>query len=291
MASPALQPIIHKLSRELVYGGHLAAIAATGIVLSFVLLFNLTITVQVLLIPYLLCQVIYAFNHLFELRFDTETNPERSEYVQSSSSKLLLFLYSVFLIATLVFTPIPAVILVLITLLGGILYTTHIKTYLSAFFAGLKSVYVSLFWSLPIFFVPLVLGSSVTSSYFYLYAFLFCHEIVNTTFCDIKDIDSDRKRKVHTIPVLFGKEKTLIFLHIINALSLDILLIGYERGALPVLSIFLIAAVVYEAGYLIASTNMREKALRTLTYVAVDGEYLLWPLLILLGRIVLKSDV
>ena len=49
-----------------------------------------------------------------------------------------------------------------------------------------------------------------------MFLFIFLRGIINVTFFDIKDIESDGARGLKTLPVMLGRERTLKFLHWLN---------------------------------------------------------------------------
>ncbi len=274
--------------REVIYGGHILSLGASGIVLTIVLVLALPVNVIILIIPYLSSQVVYTYNHFREIEFDIDTNPERAQHLQHQKRwmSLVLLGYLLVLFSLLFQTNLYTSLFVIAVVSGGILYTEYIKEIASRYFAGLKNVYTSFFWALTIFIIPCFYQTSILPAYLYLFIFVFLRWIVNSAFFDIKDITSDDQREIRTFATLFGKKRTIDILHTVNVASAIPLFLGIHLHALPINTLLLALTSLYGFCYLTRSAHISDKSLRTLSYLVVDAEYIIWPLLILAGRII-----
>ena len=63
---------------------------------------------------------------------------------------------------------------------------------------------------------------------------------VNTIFLDIKDVESDRKKELLTLPIIFNRKKTLTFLKLITVLSVLPIIFGVSLQLLPKFSLMLL---------------------------------------------------
>lgn len=281
--------VIKRMIKEFVYGGHLLSLGATGIVLTVILLLNYPIYLIALLIPYLSSQVVYSYNHFREIDFDINSNPERANHIQSQKKWMGLFLsvYIISLLACLITTNVGTFVFVTLVVIGGILYTEYFKKQSNHLVTGFKNFYTSFFWALTILLVPLYYGEKFDLVQAILFIFIFLRWVVNSAFFDIKDIESDRRRKLKTFAVSFGKHKTIYLLQVVNLISALPLILGYFLGFLNIESLFLLITVAYGAYYLIKALSLEGKKLRTLSYIVVDAEYLFWPIMILFARLVL----
>lgn len=281
-----MKKIIKLLGEEFLYGSHLISLGALGITLSVILIFGLPIKPPILFIAYLVYQIVYTYNHARELSFDKKSNPERVKHLSSKQKwvRISPIIYSGLLGILLTLSNWPTVLLVIFITAGGILYTEYFK---SVPILGWKTYYVSFFWSILILIVPLFYALDYIFPYLYLVVFIFVRGLVNTAFSDIKDIESDRERKLRTFPVYLGKRKTLYILHIINLLSLAPLLIGVYVGHLPSLALVLILTVINGVFYLTRALYIDEKKLRLLSYILIDGEYILWPIIIVIAKTII----
>lgn len=275
---------------EFIYGGHLLSLGALGVVLTIMQLLHLPFNIFILLIPYLSSQVIYCYNHFREIRFDTDSNPERAKHINNRKrmTELLLIAYVIGLVAILLTTNLPTILFVVSVVLGGILYTDYFKEKISKFITGSKNFYSAFFWALQIFLVPLFYESKL--SYFYLFFFLiiFLTAFINSTFFDIKDIVSDKQRNLKTFPVVWGLKRTVYSLYVLKIFTLFPIIIGIYTGALPKESLVFMFFIVYGLYYLSKSLVLKGKDLRNLSYIIADGEYVLWPILIFIGSIIFR---
>lgn len=86
-----------------------------------------------------------------------------------------------------------------------------------------------------------------------------------------------------TIAVKLGKESTIKVLHLINLLSVTPLIFGVYNSELTHAVLPLMLTSLYTMLYLIKSTNIKHGHLRLLNYTFVDGEYIFWPILVIIG--------
>lgn len=283
-------PFWTKFCTELVYGGHLASLAAPAFVWTMALMLRSNIAWPLLVIAYLVPQIIYSYNHFRELKIDLQFNPERAGYLQEKlkHSPYLFALYgSTLLVLLVAFSNVQTCILVLVLISGGILYTTHFKS-LTQKITGFKNVYVATFWALqstalyPFYY-------NLRSGFFYILFFLFVwlRTFLNTVFFDIKDVDSDRKQGLKTLPVLFGKTSTLNYLHLFNLLSLVPIAVGVLLGIFPLFALSVTVFCFYSIFYIERSRVTTSERLRKLSYIMADGEYILVPFVVLIAKLFL----
>lgn len=278
-----LGQLIRVVGHEFVYGGHLLSLGASAIVWSVLILSNKDGGWPILLIPYLVMQIIYNYDHLSSEVEDT--NVERTSYLLKAKGKhisLLRFYFLVFLI-TCLFANVMVFLWALFMMIGGVLYANKLKP-LTKKIAGLKDVYVALFWGLLVFLVS-AYYSVIDLFFFALFLFVFIRWVVNTVFFDIKDLRSDRKSGLKTLPVIWGVKRTVMFLHVLNVFSGIFLICLVNLDIFPHYSLLWLFLVLYSGYYLWVGSRLEGKALRNISYVVVDGEYLFWPFLLFVGMI------
>lgn len=280
---------IEKLLAEFVYGGHLLSVGSSSVIISTALLQNLQINISLVLIPYLSTQLVYSYNHFKEVNFDISSNPERVSHINSKSNfiKISLLIYATVLLAILIFTNLPTILFVLAIVIGGILYTDYFKVKVAQFVTGSKNFYSAFFWALQIFLVPLFYRSEFTRLYIFFFIVLFLTAFINSTFFDIKDIQSDSERNIKTFPVIWGVNKTIHFLVILKLITLIPVLIGIYTEVFPKSAIVFIFFVMYGLYYLTRALYLKGKKLRKLSYIIADGEYILWSIfLLIIGNLI-----
>jgi 4-hydroxybenzoate polyprenyltransferase len=279
---------LHPILAEIIFGGHLASLGLSSIGLTLFLLEDKPVRLVPLVATYLISQTIYSYNRYRELRYDLESNPERSEHLQATIAwtQISPWCYSLLLLLCLSLTNIRLFLLGMLLVAGGILYTDFLKEPATKRIPGFKNLYTSLFLALSVFIVPLYLSGKISPVYLYFSLFLFFRMGINTVFCDIKDIQSDAERNLKTLPVLLGKAPSLVLLEVANLVSLAALLGAVHAGILPWLSLALTVSVAYDLVYLSLAFRWDGQKLRSLTYVMADLEFWIWPLAVLALRVV-----
>lgn len=277
------------IKNEFIYGGHILSIGTSLIALSTMLLLNIAIRWEFLLIIYLGTQCIYNYDHLKEFDSDETNNSKRTEHLkkyQSLIPYILIFYGTSYFALLFFFGNIESIIYGLILLTCGLLYTIKFKD-ITRRIVGFKSVYTALSWGLMVLFTAIYCSYSANILLFVILLFVFLRWFVNTSFCDFKDVDSDKKENLLTLPIYFGKEKFLKFLHIINFTAFLLLFFAILFGIAPLSSIFLFFFFIYGAYYIQKAKNP-ETDLESLSNIVVDGEFMFWPIFLIIGSSILS---
>ncbi len=286
----SFKKVLKLILNEFIYGGHLQSLGAASIVFVSGILLNIQITWDVLFITYLLFYAPYLYNRFKEIKIDYLTNPERTQYLKKHLKfipKIFYLVIFILVINLIYFSNFLALIFGLLLLIFGILYTTVFKKATKKIFF-FKDIYVSIFFaSLPFFLVVyyffpltnyLILSALVLSLFIFSKAFLI------QIFLDIKDIKSDRKERLRTFPIMVGKEKSFMLLSIFNfiiTITVPIILSLYSN-IFPKSILMLILTLPFD--FYCYSLAKKEKYFG---YILQSGEFLLWPFLILIGKIIL----
>ena len=111
---------------------------------------------------------------------------------------------------------------------------------------GSKNIFMSIAWGIVAAILP-ALGEHYSFPAGLIVAFCFTFEIVfiRSAMSDILEIQSDKLIGQETIPVFFGKTRTLNVLKIISLTLSALLLFSYPLGWTSSLSFFLIACILY----------------------------------------------
>ena len=151
---------------------------------------------------------------------------------------------------------------------------------------GFKNIYTSFVWAFGgTFSLPFYYLICPGMAYVFIFLFIGAKSLLNVVFFDIKDIESDAKRGLKTIPIKYGKKKTLKLLQVLNVFSFIPLVVGVAIGALPVFTLALLALYFYTFVYLKKAEGLERKDIRFASYALCEAEIILWPLLILAGSI------
>lgn len=277
--------ILKSLWNEFIYGGHFTALNVTFLVITAALIWKITLTLEWVVPIYFGIYGSYLFNRYRELQKDIKTNPERTKYLLRRGNILLYFVLISFLVACLVpivsnnYFTLEVVIILLFLGAGYSIFFKKISQKVIAF----KNIYLSSVFCLIALF-PLIHFQLLflTPNVILILSFIFMRVLVNTSFCDIKDVEVDKKFGVLTIPSVFGLKRTKEILSTLTVISILPILVGVIYGFLPLFSIFLITVIIYSLVYI----NYDKK--RSTLYLLADGEGIIWLAATLLGIFIMR---
>ncbi len=278
-----IKKIINSIFSEFIYGSHIIALDASAMVVTIMLLTNQTINFVLVLIPYLVAQVIYSYNHFQEADSDEKDNPERAAiFKQNKRGKIIVFFIYIFLLSIcLLLTNLSTSLLIISIFILGMLYTLYFKRLK---ITGFKSYYVSAVWVLIVLIVPLMMNQKIDSFYIFTMIIYFLTALASTIFFDLKDIVSDRDSGVKTFPVILGMKKTQYLLNFIKLISFILVVIGVYFKIIPTLFILYPIAILYGVVYINGAFNLKNKRLRLISHIVADAEFLFWLFIIVLYR-------
>ncbi len=291
----SIKNIFHNLWDEFVYGAHLTALASAALVLTVIILLNIPINFLAIITAYLTTFIVYSFNYIKELDDDIITDPTKALFLESRKNKykLLTTLYVIFDIILLslsfsIYGNFGFIIFILILLFGGILYTIVFKV-LTKYLPGFKSIYCTALWAYAgSFYITFFYSEKFNALYGFVFIFMFMKLLINAIFFDIKDMDSDKKNGLKTIPLLLGKTHTILFLTLLNIVSLIILLYGVHKNYIPTYGISLSIFSLYTEYYLLKGLTSDQKRIVRYTYVMADAEFILWPIIIFITQMFIR---
>ncbi len=283
-----IKKIIKKILNEFIYGGHLIALGAVGIVSTSAILLNIKLTWDFLIIVYLLVFISILYNRWKERLIDYLTNPDRTKNLEKYFCHIFFIIISSSLIVLGVlvyFNKMISIFFVILLYIVAFLYTKYFKNITKKIIV-FKNICFSLITGLLVIFLAIYYSYPLMNiSFFLIFLFIFLRMFVNTIFLDIKDVESDKKQALLTIPILLRNEKTLIFLRWITILSVIPIVSGSLLGRLPRFSLMLLFVVPYSFYYFKKSENKKNFYLTN--YFLADFEFILWLPLILIGKILI----
>ncbi len=272
--------------QEFIYGGHIPAFVAVGIVLASAVLLNILVTPVFLVVVYLIFYCVYLYNYFKEFEKDFLTNSDRAKHIKINIKyyPTVLFCAVIAIIFILLkFGNILSFIFGLGILVVGFFYTSHLKKF-TAKVIGFKSFYVSFVCASLVLFTSFYDDAIIDLTLFLVFSFVFLRMFLNTIFFDIKDIESDSKEGLKTFPIILGKKKTLIFLHIINIISFTPLLLGIYQSRIPFFSFSFFIFFFYGLCYLLAVNNNNDTQKKY--YMMADGEFVFWPIVLFISKFI-----
>jgi len=277
-----LKKILNSIWNEFVYGGHLLSFGAVSIVYTASILLDIKITWDFLLVVYLGTESVYLYNRFKEYKVDFLTNPERTEHIKKYVKyyPFIIFLMTFSAIVIVVyFNKISALIFGLLLFFGGLLYSKFLKK-ITKKIVAFKSFFVSLMWSLLVLFLAIYYSAPINLALFLFFVFVFLRWFINTTFFDIKDIETDRQEGLKTLAVVLKQSKLWQLLSIIAILAVLPLIIGVYLRVLPISSLMLFLTIPYTFFYFKQLEN-KNISPAFLYNVIVDGEFIFWPFFVL----------
>lgn len=280
-----IEKIVNSIWNEFVYGGHLLSFGAVSIVYTASILLDIRITWDFLLVVYLGTESVYLYNRFKEYKVDFLTNPERTEHIKKYVKYIpfIIFLMTFSAIVFVVyFNKISALTFGLLLLIIGLLYSLFFKKITEKIIA-FKSFFVSLMWSLLVLFLAIYYSAPINLALFLFFVFVFLRWLINTTFFDIKDIETDRQEGLKTLAVVLKQSKLWQLLSIIAILAVLPLIIGVYLRVLPISSLMLFLTIPYTFFYFKQLEN-KNISPYFLYNVIVDGEFIFWPFFILIGK-------
>jgi len=272
---------------EFIYGGHLLSLGAVSIVFTSALLLGIPVGWDFLMIVYLITYIIYLYDRFRGLEQDSSTNYDRSRHIKKYVKYIPIIISSSILIIIGIlfyFGNWSSLVFGLLLLLFGLFYNSFFKK-LTQKIVGFKNFYVAFEWALLVVFLAFYYSFPLDLAVLLLFIFIFLRWLINTIFFDIKDIKSDKEHNLGTIPVSYGKNKTLNYLHIINIFSFVLVIIGVYKNILPVSFLSLSIFYFYSFFYIQKAKN-KSVNINSLSYIMVDGEYLFWSIVLFLSNII-----
>lgn len=273
------------LCSEFIYGGHWLSLGVATFSIALMFLLDVMVKFELLLIVYFLSQSVYNYDHFKWLKIDSIDKSKRSNYLNrhyKSMPFIILFYTSMFFLLLSLFGNIISLIFGIFLLLLGVFYTTYSKKWTMKI-PGFKNYYTSFSASLLVVFIALYCSQPLNLVTWILLLFVFLCFLVNTSFCDLKDIKVDKKQNLLTLPLYFGEKKFLLLLHLLNILTFSILAVAILVGIIPIFATSLLLFYFY-CFYYIQKANSSKSDLQSLSSYIADGEFILWPIFLFLGN-------
>ena len=268
---------INEFWNEFVYGGHLLSLGGVSVVSATAILLGLKITLDCLFIVYLTSQIIYSYDRYKEFENDSFCNPERTLYLEKYVEKIpiyiIIYILCVIIILFLLNNYIALIYWICLIFLG-LLYGIFFKKATEKII-GFKNFFVSLMWVLLVVFFMIYYNHSFSLSVFLMCFFIFLRYFIHESFVDIKDIESDEKENLRTLPIVLGEKKLIKFLKLINILSIFPMIYGVYLSFFPTYSLLLLLIIPYTSYYF--KKLFEPKTNKAFLYnVLADGEFILW---------------
>lgn len=284
-----IKKILIAIWKEFIYGGHVLALGAVSITFASAILLSIKITWDFLMIVYLGIYSVYLYNRYYELDKDSLTNFQSVNYFKKYarfSPLIILFCIFIIFLIQIYFQPSSSILISALMLFLGIFYSIYLKKLTEKIFA-FKNFFIPLMWASLIFFLAIYYSFSINYGLLLIFILIFLRIFIAATSSDIRDIESDKKENLKTLPVILGKESTFIFLNVLNVLTIFPILIGFYFKLLPNLSLTLLFTSVYAFYYI----NVAKKPTTDITNFnkkVIYPENIFWIFYISLGILINK---
>lgn len=260
------------------------ALSGALVVLLSYSLYEVTISIQIILIGFLAIFSIYGLNKVTDKTEDSINRPE------IASKKTIFYLVpsivSLTVSITLGFINGLKVLLITLTpIIVGIIYSIKILPFIPRLkeIAGVKSLAVAFCWAFTGSLLPVATQLVPIEKIFLVFSFIFIQLLVNTIIFDMIDVDGDAFSGLKTIPLVLGKRKTKNLLLIINSLlGIWLTYCVFNRIFLTYLPA-LVFGFIY--GYVLIWAFFDKTSKRFYADIFVDGQWL--PMLAILRFITL----
>jgi 4-hydroxybenzoate polyprenyltransferase len=274
---------------EFIYGGHLIASATSALALSAMIVFGVIFRWEFLLIIYLGTFCIYNYDHYKEIDNDSFNNFKRTNHLKKYNKfhSLILTIYGIgFFTLLFYFGTLESIIFGGLLLLSSLLYTKKVKKHTEKLI-GFKNFYTAFSFALLTIFTAVYCSYQLNWLLFTFFLIVFLNVLIDTSFCDIKDMETDKKQNLLTLPLYLGKQKFISLLHLFNFILFGLLLIAIVIQILPFFSIFLVFSTLFTFYYIQKSKNSKTD-IQSLSNLMVDGGHLSWPIVLFVGKTFIK---
>lgn len=268
------------LIKEFLYNGHLQSLGSVGIVLFiyFLLRGDLVFPWALAISTYCLFQPIYYFDRYKDFKKDSATNAERSKHIKKYFKVIpfaIIFLICLYLISTIVYGSLVALIYGIVVIIAGLLYPIQAKK-LTRIIPLFKNLYVGSVHAILIFY-PLIFSSNLEISSRLLwvsFTYILLEAFISQIILDTKDTLSDAKDKLKTLSVLIGNEKTFL---VSVALSIGTFLMAFLliASSVPLIMIWVNLIINLVAIYYAIKKSK-------VGYLLIAGKFSIWIILLLL---------
>ncbi|MEM2566857.1 MAG: UbiA family prenyltransferase [Candidatus Bathyarchaeia archaeon] len=208
---------VKELARRLACEGFISALVCPSAVFLSSTVLRLPLSWDYLLITYLGTHAVLLYNRYEEIERDLLTNPTRSEYIKRHFRVLPIIIALLFLLALLI--PllqgrILGASYALLLLFLGLMYPKFFKKHVRLI--AFKDAYAAFLLSSVVILAPVYYSYPITPAFLLLFLFIFLRFFVNTSFFDVKDVESDRREGILTLSAALGIEKTVKVLWIMK---------------------------------------------------------------------------
>jgi len=232
---------------------------------SISLIFKIPITLDFLVFIFFVPIIIYCFDFFLDEEFLFKKNLTK---ISSLALLFALIILELFLIHWYG-NNLTLLVFVLLMFLG-LLYAKFFKKFTKKI-VGFKDFFVALNWNIAIWLLFIYHSFHFDMGAILILIVIFVRDMINTSFCDIKDITEDSQKGLKTFAVRLGKDGIRNYLRILQILSLVIFITGVATELIPTTAVPIIIA--FALTWLFIEISYKRNYFPE--YV-VDSEYMFW---------------
>lgn len=264
-----------KAIRYIAVGDHsiLTSFSAVAIALSSAIVFEVKITWDFILLTVLLVLAIYLFDST-DGGDDLHPNESGEKNPAVAGKGVIVALTSIFVIGCLIISwfhsSLVGSVFLVFLIVAGLLYPLLFKK-LTRKMTGFKDLYVAGVWNLGVAYFFVYYRVHLSAGVLFFLVLVFLRDLMNVSYCDVKDEAADRSHGLRTYAVVLGAEGLRILLMSLNIVSVAVIILGVRFSLFPSLTLGLLLPVI--AVLLVTNASFRRGVFRS---HYVDLEYYLW---------------
>ena len=264
----------------------LLSLSAASMALFFSVLFYKVLSLPYFLLVFFLTYAVYSMDRLAGMEEDRVSHPERTVFLQRNrwpfTASIVLAFSGSLLLAALSGR---VVVLIPIAPIAVMFYSGNLsrkvlgirKPNLKQYFI-IKDTVIASGWAFLLLMTSFYYGLPMMTGQWLFLIPLLMKLFVMAAAYDFKDINSDRRAFVRTLPVVIGEDSSKLVLHILNTVATALILLLVYIGSLPLLGIVFFPAFIYQ---FIMIRLIREDAPEWVYFIVCDLEQFFW--LVFLG--------
>ncbi len=245
------------------------------------ILFMNTISILLFVCVYVTTYAFYAIDSVVGIEVDKVSHPEGSQFLRKHRTVMCatILLAIVASISISVLVSLPIVLLVAIAPMIALLYSGLPTRHQTGRAFGIKRVpllkdaFIAAGWAFLLPFTFLFLSVPMKPEHWLFAVPFFLKLFIMAIIYDFKDINSDRKSGVRTLPIMIGEGRTKTVLHLLNSIATVSILVLVGLTAIPLLGLIFIPAFFYQG---LNIHLLHRDAPDWVYYVLADLEQFFW---------------
>lgn len=284
-----MNKVLKKIWDVFIYDGHLLAmgLAGTGIISALVL--GVDVTWDFFIVVYAPTIAACLFGRYYGFADDALTNPVRHKHFEGKHNTLPYLIGILILIPLgilLYYEKYLALLFVVVLIMLSVSYELLFKNFTQTII-GFKNYYSSLLFTLISILLVLYYNVNITTPFVFILVYIYLMSFMSTSYSDLKDIGSDKKKGLKTIAVALGEKRLLLFQWVLSTVVALYLITSVYLGFLPKFTLALLFGVVYNY-FVFILTARKNVGMDFMVDVVSDAQYLFWLFLIILGKYAIK---